>query len=124
MGSKKKPAYDCDKCPAYCCSYPAIDVTDKEVGKIAKHFGIKKDFAEKRFTKILDGDRVLRHQKDEIYGSVCRFLDRETRRCTIYEVRPQTCRDFPDDTHCGYWDFLAWERERQEDEEYVPLSME
>jgi Fe-S-cluster containining protein len=116
------PKYDCDKCPAYCCSYPSIELTDKEIGRIAKHFGVKKEFAKKRFTKIVDGDRVLRHQKDATYGSICRFLDTETRMCTIYEVRPQTCRDFPDDTHCGYWDFLWWERDRQDDHEYVPLS--
>ncbi len=116
-----KPSYDCDKCPSYCCSYPGIDVTEREIERIAKYFGIKKEFAMARFTKILDGDRVLRHQKDAIYGSICRFIDTETRRCTIYEVRPKTCRNYPEEHHCGYWDFLSWERDRQDDQDFVPL---
>jgi Fe-S-cluster containining protein len=28
-------------------------------------------------------------------GGECVFLDRETRRCTVYERRPDTCRNHP-----------------------------
>ena len=39
----------------------------------------------------------------------CSKLDLQTNRCTIYENRPKTCRDFPSepdlivDTPCSYW---------------------
>jgi len=38
---------------------------------------------------------ILRHQKDPIFGTACTFLDLETRRCTVYEARPDTCQRFP-----------------------------
>ncbi len=30
--------YDCLKCPGYCCSYPVIEVRDRDAVRIAKHF--------------------------------------------------------------------------------------
>ena len=40
--SKKppKPFYDCDRCPAYCCSYPRIIVGKRDLTRLAKHFEI------------------------------------------------------------------------------------
>ena len=32
--------YDCLKCPGYCCSYPVIEVKDRDAERIAKHFGL------------------------------------------------------------------------------------
>jgi Fe-S-cluster containining protein len=32
----------------------------------------------------------------------CRYFDRETRRCTAYDRRPQMCRDFPEDGTCHF----------------------
>lgn len=31
----------------------------------------------------------------QVSGRDCVFLDFETRRCTVYEKRPDTCRNFP-----------------------------
>lgn len=119
---KKKLLYDCDKCPAYCCSYDRIEVTDSDLERLAAYFELPTEVAERKFTKFWDEDeRVLRHQKDDIYGSVCRFLDRETRRCTIYEARPDVCREYPETRRCGYYEFIKWERKFQDDEEFIPL---
>lgn len=118
-----KPTYDCLKCPAYCCSYEEITVTGRDVKRLARHFGIEEEVAVRRFTKIANGGPVLRHQKDKIYGTVCMFLDTKTRRCTIYEARPRVCHTYPDRPRCGYYDFLSWEREFQDDEDFVPLEM-
>ena len=41
---------------------------------------------------------------------------------TIYEARPGVCRKYPDSTHCGYYDFLKFEREQQGDEEIVAMT--
>jgi uncharacterized protein len=116
------PAYDCSKCPAYCCSYDRIDVKKADIVRLAKHFGIDYDTAFERFTKMREGERVLRHQKDEIYGTVCMFLDLKARRCTVYNARPGVCHEYPDRPRCGYFDFIQWEREFQEDEKFVPLK--
>jgi len=114
--------YDCAKCPAYCCSYERIVVTKRDVNRLARHFDIDADTALRRFTKIVEGEQVLRHQKDKIYGSVCMFLDVKTRRCTIYEARPAVCHEYPDRPHCGYYDFLRWERQQQGDDDFIPLK--
>lgn len=117
----RKKTYDCLKCPAYCCSYDRIIVTGHDLRRLAKHFGVTPEEAQKRYTKTVANERVLRHQKDEIYGSICQFIDKQTRRCTIYEARPGVCHEYPDRPHCGYYDFLKWERRQQEDEEFIPL---
>ncbi|MBW3563157.1 MAG: YkgJ family cysteine cluster protein [Acidobacteria bacterium] len=120
---KAKIKYDCSKCPAYCCSYDRIEVSDFDLERLAAYFGIPVKKAEKKFTKWWDDDeRVLRHQKDHIFDSVCRFLDSDTRQCTIYEARPEVCREYPDAKICGYYEFLRWERKFQEDPEFIPLS--
>jgi len=115
------PLYDCSKCPAYCCSYERINLNGRDLKRLAKHFDVDVEIARARFTKVVEGDVVLRHQKDHIYKSVCMFLDRDTRRCTIYEARPGVCHEYPEGPRCGYYDFLKWERKFQDDEEFVPL---
>lgn len=114
--------YDCSKCPAYCCSYDEINVTERDITRLARHFELEPDIARERFTKLANGKPVLRHQKDTIYGTVCRFLDKKTRRCTIYEARPAVCHEYPERPHCGYYDFLKWERRQQDDPEFIPLN--
>jgi Fe-S-cluster containining protein len=117
-----KPSYDCTKCPAYCCSYDRIIVEPRDLTRLARHFGIDPDTARRRFTKVVEGEQVLKHQKDEIYGSICAFIDLETRRCGVYQARPDVCREYPDRPKCGYYDFLKWERRHQEDPEFVPMK--
>ncbi len=121
-GPLPKQFYDCLKCPAYCCSYDRIIVEKRDLKRLAKHFEIDEETAEQRFTKTVEGERVLRHQKDEIYGSVCAFLDTKTRQCTVYEARPGVCHEYPDRPRCGYYDFLRWERSHQEDEDFIPMK--
>jgi Fe-S-cluster containining protein len=97
-------------------------VSRRDIQRLATHFDLSFDQAERRFTKIVNGDCVLRHRKDHIYKSVCQFLDQETRGCTIYEARPGLCRTYPASLRCGYYDFLASERRRQLDEEFIPSA--
>ena len=115
--------YDCMKCPGYCCSYPVIEVKDRDAVRIAKHFDMPLARAKKKFFKKANGyKRIMRRQNDEIYGKICRFFDTKERRCTIYTARPSTCRVFPGEGHCGYYDFLKFERDGQEDETYVSIT--
>ena len=116
-----KQHYDCAQCPAYCCSYDRIIVNKRDLNRLARHFDIDPETAARRFTKTVEGEQVLRHQKDSIYGSICMFLDLTTRRCTIYEARPGVCHEYPDRPRCGYFEFLRWERKHQDDPNFVPL---
>jgi Fe-S-cluster containining protein len=115
--------YDCTKCPAYCCSYDWILVNKRDIRRLAIGFGLSFDEAEKRFTKFVKeyGKRVLRHRKDHIFKSTCQFLHPTERRCTIYRYRPSTCREYPDSRRCSYYSFLKWERDHQDDENFIPL---
>lgn len=118
--------YDCSQCPGYCCSYPRIEVKAKDVARLAKHFGIGVSEAERRFTRIYKSDagneRILKHHKDTVYESICRFFDRTERRCTIYKARPGVCRAYPDGPKCGYFDFLKFERKHQGDPDFIPSA--
>lgn len=124
MAAKKttpKNKYDCSKCPGYCCSYPRIEVTDSDLERLAKHLKLGVLETARKHTKMYDKDeRILRRQKDEIYGTICGFFDTEARRCTVYEGRPDVCRDYPNKTKCGYFEFIKFERSQQEDKTYLP----
>ena len=127
MGKKRKGLkvfYNCEKCPAYCCSYERIIVGKRDIRRLAKHHGLTFEKARKRFTKKGEekGERVLRHRRDEHYGTACRFLDPESRQCTVYEARPGICREYPGSKRCGYYDFLCFERNAQEDPEFVATA--
>ncbi|OGA39778.1 MAG: hypothetical protein A3G28_02310 [Betaproteobacteria bacterium RIFCSPLOWO2_12_FULL_68_19] len=119
-----KVKYSCEKCPAYCCSYPDIEVTPRDIERLARHSGLAYEQAEERFTKYDPKEKVrlLRHQKDSVFDSVCVLLDQKTRRCGAYEARPAVCRDYPDSTRCGYYEFLKFERAHQDDPKFIALT--
>ena len=123
-----KTHYDCGKCPGYCCSYPRIPVEPRDLRRLAAHFGITKQEARKRFTRKDEDDdskkpgRIMRHKDDEIFGTICRFFDQDSRSCSIYEVRPEMCRDYPGLKRCGYYEFLRFERRAQEDPDYIAVT--
>ena len=91
---------------------------------MAEGFGETFEETKKRHTKKGDKDtpRVLRHQDDEHFGTICKFIDMKTRNCTIYEERPAICRDFPTQKRCGYYDFLKFERDVQDDKTWVATT--
>lgn len=113
--------YDCSKCPGYCCSYPIIDVSKRDIERLARWFGLDYAVAERRFARFEGKKRVMRRQVDKTFGSICRFFDTEKRRCTVYEARPSVCRSYPSG-RCGYWDFLTFERKLQADPEFIATT--
>lgn len=128
MGIKKvtdeqpRVYFDCSKCPAYCCSiYERVAVTKRDVNRLAKYFGVSPETAEKRYTKMHSGERVLRRKKDVIFDETCMFLNQETRGCGIYHGRPAVCREYPARTRCSYYDLLQFERNQQDDPNVLPL---
>jgi hypothetical protein len=121
MGARK--AYDCLNCPGYCCSYPVIVVSRRDLARLARHFGLTEEEAERRFCTSKHGHkRIMRRKKDEHFGRICRFFDTVARRCTVYAARPFVCRDYPGRERCGYYDFLKFERAGQKDPAYVSTT--
>lgn len=119
-------SFDCNKCPGYCCSHARIAVSDHDIHRLARHFGIADSAARKRFSYRYEADgireQILRHHKDDVYKTICRFFDRDARRCTVYEARPNVCRKYPYGNTCGYYNFLRFERDFHDDPEFVPTA--
>jgi uncharacterized protein len=120
--AKTKSYYNCSDCPAYCCSiYERVQVTRRDIRRLANHFNVTEELALTRYTKVYEKERVLRRKADPIFGQACHFLNPETRQCTIYHARPAVCRQFPDTTRCAYYDLLKFERQQQGDPDVLPL---
>ena len=119
---KPRSYYNCVECPAFCCSvYDRVQVTKRDIRRLAKHFGVTEEVATARYTKIWDKERVLRKKADPLLGRTCQFLNLETRGCGIYHARPAVCREFPTSTRCAYWDLYKFEKEQQDDPDVLPL---
>ena len=81
---KKTDCLDC----ANCCKTTGPLFTDKDVKRISKHFRMK----EQQFV-----DQYLRvdEENDYVLKSVpCTFLGADN-YCSIYDVRPKACSEFP-----------------------------
>lgn len=78
---------DCLKC-GNCCKTTSPMFTKKDVERIAKHQKMPvADFTRKYLRVDEDGDTVLK-------SSPCTFLGKDN-YCSIYEVRPKACREYP-----------------------------
>ncbi|MDC6366647.1 MULTISPECIES: YkgJ family cysteine cluster protein [Flavobacteriaceae] len=78
---------DCLKC-ANCCKTTGPLFTNMDVERIAKHFRLKPSQFIDQFLRIdEDNDYVLQKVP-------CAFLG-EDNYCSIYDVRPKACREFP-----------------------------
>lgn len=78
---------DCLAC-ANCCSTTSPIFRDVDVKRIAKHFRMKPvDFENEYLRMDEDNDWVLK-------SSPCAFLD-DDNSCSIYDVRPLACREYP-----------------------------
>lgn len=78
---------DCLEC-ANCCKTTGPLFTDKDIERIAKHFRMKpSNFIETYLRLDEDNDYVLQ-------SVPCPFLGTDN-YCSIYEVRPKACREFP-----------------------------
>ena len=114
--------FDCSRCPAFCCSvYERVEVTKRDLNRLARHFGVTPEAARDLYTRDWEGERVLKRVDDVIFPQTCMFLDQDTRGCTIYAARPAVCRAFPGRSRCAYYDLLKFERQQQGDENVVPV---
>ena len=78
---------DCLTC-ANCCKTTGPLFTDKDIERIAKYFKMKSAQFITQFLRVdEDNDYVLQ-------SVPCTFLGADN-YCSIYEVRPKACREFP-----------------------------
>lgn len=75
-------------CCGRCCHQPFITVMDEEVERISGSAGIDAGDFVTRYLYREDGRWLMRKE------GACRFLGGDN-RCTIWQDRPEICRDFP-----------------------------
>jgi Fe-S-cluster containining protein len=104
----------CDGCAANCCTMPVeVKLPDLVRLGLVDPFEAQNEPA-KQIAKRLTKSGLIEHFnfKNSIYtlarraSGDCLYLDAVTRRCTVYEKRPNTCRLHPQvgprPGHCPY----------------------
>ena len=92
----------CNSCHATCCTLPVeVRLNDLVRMGIISEFDTKEPI--KKIAKQLKKQGVIEHFnfKHSIFtltrmaNDDCLYLDSKSRRCTIYPLRPDTCRNHP-----------------------------
>ena len=104
----------CDSCAANCCTMPVeVKLPDLVRLQLVDAFEAEHE-APKQIAKRLSKAGLIEHFnfRNSIFtlarraSGDCQFLDAVTRRCTVYELRPSTCRLHPQvgprPGHCPY----------------------
>ncbi len=92
----------CSSCKASCCTMPVevkvedllhlglvtVDEIQQSLKKTAKR--LKKEGVITSYREGTDFFMLTQKSNEDCY-----FLDSKTRLCTVYDRRPNTCRDFP-----------------------------
>lgn len=104
----------CDDCNATCCTLPVdTHLSDLVRMELITEFEAQTGAA-KNIAKQLKKQGIIEHFnfKTGVFtlarmaNDDCLYLDRNTRRCSIYEKRPTTCREHPQvgpkPNHCAY----------------------
>jgi len=92
----------CKNCVANCCRLP-VEVMLTDLVRIGVIDEFEQDGNAKKIAKRLKKEGVIEHfyQKKGLFtltrmaNGDCLFLDSTVRNCTIYEKRPDTCRNHP-----------------------------
>jgi len=79
---------DCLEC-ANCCKTSSPIFTDKDIARISKHFRMKEQQFISQYLQRDEDDFMVLQQ------APCTFLDENDNTCTIYDVRPKACAEYP-----------------------------
>lgn len=84
--------FTCTQC-GDCCSGPSgfVWVTEEEIRQIADYLGVRLGEMQINHLRYVGARTSLR----EFPNGDCTFLDGQTRKCTVYPVRPAQCRTWP-----------------------------
>lgn len=92
----------CEECGGKCCTGASgyIWINPMEMQTLANHLKISVDEL-KKFYLIKEGYRYsIKEKKIADNNYACIFFDTITKKCTIYDQRPNQCRTFP------FWDYF------------------
>ena len=92
----------CRDCHATCCTLP-VEVRIDDLIRLELVDVFERDEPAKNIAKRLQKEGIVErfNSKSEIFtlqrmsNNDCLYLDRKTRFCTIYDKRPDTCRNHP-----------------------------
>ena len=111
---KKYDESNCTRCKAHCCSMP-VEIKLSDLIRLEIATQDEADNSIKKLAKRLKKDGIISSYREgtEFFmltqkaNSDCYFLDSRTRFCTVYNKRPETCRQFPSQigTRVGYCPF-------------------
>lgn len=80
---------DCLSC-ANCCKSMTPTYTFQDIKRISSHLNMRTKEFKQKWLFFDKSDKSWKNVK-----TPCQFLDRKTNLCTIYEVRPDDCAQFP-----------------------------
>jgi hypothetical protein len=92
----------CDGCVAGCCTLP-VEVSAADLIRLELISEEEAAISLKQVAKKLTKQKLIQAFNpksgifvlDQRYGEDCVFLGRKDRLCTVYEKRPEVCRQFP-----------------------------
>ncbi len=92
----------CQDCRASCCMLP-VEIKIEDLIRLELVTDDEAAGSHKKIAKRLIRDGVVKSYRtssglfmlEQNEGRDCYFLDKKTRRCTVYEKRPGVCREFP-----------------------------
>ncbi|MBN2325850.1 MAG: YkgJ family cysteine cluster protein [Candidatus Omnitrophica bacterium] len=93
----------CDRCTGLCCKYITLEI-DKPTTK-RNHDDVRWYLLHEGITLLIEKGRWLIK-----VPTVCTALDKKG-RCTIYEARPKTCREYSTENCDFYTEYENWETE-------------
>jgi Fe-S-cluster containining protein len=84
--------FECTGCGDCCTGAPGyVWVTRDEIAELAQHLDMEQADFEKKFVRKVGARKSL----IEYANGDCVFFDGRTRKCSVYEARPQQCRTWP-----------------------------
>jgi len=92
----------CDNCQAGCCSLP-VEISFDDLVRMGVADEFERGEPLRKIAKRLKKDGVIRlfnlnvgvFTLSQLANEDCIYLHQKTRKCTIYEKRPETCRNHP-----------------------------
>jgi hypothetical protein len=88
FGEDIEAQIDCTTC-ANCCRVSEVEITDRDIDKLAKFLGMsREEFLSDSTQRDEAGHLILRKTE-----AGCVFL--KDNLCTVYEARPHNCANFP-----------------------------
>ena len=104
---------DCLSC-ANCCKTMTPTYNSSDIKRISAHLNLSIDAFKERYLKYERKDKDWQNKK-----MPCQWLNLETNKCEIYEVRPSDCAGFPHLTKKKMKDYL---HVHQQNIEYCPAT--